>query len=78
MDLKAKRIAAGLTRDQLAKKLGMNPQAVYNYETGRSPVPPKYIKKMAKVLGVPFGNLLAHCMGKWVDRYMKAAHAAKG
>ena len=54
------RIAKGLTQQQLADLLGHgSAQFVSNSENNRSYPPTKYIRKMAKIFGVPVKDIAA-------------------
>lgn len=55
--IKLARQLAGLTRAELADELCVSDVTVYNYETGRANVPPRKLKKIAKVCGVSFEDL---------------------
>lgn len=71
MNLKALRLAAKHTQTSLGEAIGMNKQQVYNYETGRSPVPLKYATKLAKELGVSKDKLVAFLLKLKVNRLSK-------
>lgn len=44
-----KRLAAGLTQQQLADKLGVTQRAVCKYENGQSMPAPRHFPKLAKI-----------------------------
>lgn len=73
--LKKKRVAAGLTRQELADKIGCHKQQVYNFETGASPVPIKYAAKMAEALGVPEKDLIEVLKQIKLKRYLEGEGA---
>ncbi len=50
--LKEMRTVKGLTQGEIAKKIGCHVQFVSNMERGISRMPPRFIKKYAKVLDV--------------------------
>lgn len=58
MNIKARRLEAGLTQAQLAKKLNVDQTAVSRWESGETKPLKKYHKKLAKVLGCSVEELL--------------------
>lgn len=56
--LKASRLAAGLTQDELAKATGMNRATIANVEAGRHAVTIKQVRPLAKALGLAPEDLL--------------------
>ncbi len=57
--LKEKRLAAKLTQAELAKKAGVTPRTIQNYELGnRKPSNMEVLQKMADALGTTTGYLL--------------------
>lgn len=59
MNLKERRLAAGLRQVDVAKKLDVDQTAVSCWETGVNRPLPKYQKKLAKLYGCTVGELLA-------------------
>ena len=56
--IKSKRIAAGMTLQELADILGITDrQCMCNYENGKKKFPEKHIKKAAEVLNYPFPTI---------------------
>ena len=58
MGIKELRLAAGLTQEQLAKKMGLDQGAISHWERGKTSPLRKYHKKLAKVLGCTVDDLL--------------------
>lgn len=58
MSIKEKRLAAGLTQAQLAKKMNVDQTAVSYWESGKTKPCKKYHKKLAKTLGCTVDELL--------------------
>ena len=58
LGIKELRLAAGLTQEQLAKKMGLDQGAISHWERGKNNPLRKYHKKLAKVLGVTVDDLL--------------------
>lgn len=58
MNIKARRLEAGLTQAQLAKKLNVDQTAVSRWESGETKPLKKYHKKLAKTLGCTVDELL--------------------
>ena len=58
MNIKARRLEAGLTQAQLAKKLNVDQTAVSRWESGETKPLKKHHKKLAKVLGCSVEELL--------------------
>ncbi len=57
--LKARRQAAGMTQEQLAKATGMTTRSIQNYEMGaRRPRTDAIIEKMAEALGCTYDELM--------------------
>lgn len=46
---KRKRLAAGLTQSQLAKRMGVSQAAIGNWEAGRDIPSPEFIPRLAKL-----------------------------
>lgn len=67
-ELRSLRAGAGLTQQQLAKKLGVSHISVSRWETGKAIPSPRYIKKMADMFGVAgkdiFFNLITTKVAK--------------
>jgi transcriptional regulator with XRE-family HTH domain len=59
MRLRERRIALGLTLQQVAERLGTSYQQVYKYETGVSRVTVGRLYQLAEVLGVGVGYFFA-------------------
>ncbi len=55
--LREKRIDAGLSRDELAARLGVTRQVVSRWETGRSEPGPDLLRRIARELGVEASSL---------------------
>lgn len=53
------RVEAGFTRNELALKLGKSESHVRNVENGQGPMLDVYLSRAAKILSVPFADLLA-------------------
>lgn len=51
-ELKALRIGAGMTQQDLAQELGVTITSVSRWETGKAIPNPRYIKKMADMFGI--------------------------
>ena len=58
MNIKKLRLAAGLTQEQLAKKVDVDQSAVSLWEAGKAKPLRKIHKKLAKVLGCSIDDLL--------------------
>lgn len=58
MNVEKHRKAAGLTQQELAKKMNVNQSAVSQWEAGKTSPLKKSWKKLAKVLGVTVDELL--------------------
>lgn len=68
------RLKKNLSQADLAKELGWNTaQFVSNIERGLAEVPPKYVKKISKVLSLDPSELLKSII---VDKTRKIIHAA--
>ena len=59
MRLRERRIALGLTLQQVAERLGTSYQQVYKYETGVSRVTVGRLYQLAEALGVEVGHFFA-------------------
>ena len=59
MRLKSFRTKHGLTQEFLAGKLGVTPQAIARWESGRNPIPTKYLRDLANLLGISVTELVA-------------------
>lgn len=57
--VKKHREALGLTRRELAERVGMSPQVIHNYENGGCAPSVEVRKRMAVVFGVPVKEILA-------------------
>lgn len=51
-ELRGLRAGAGMTQEDLAKKLGVSNVSVSRWERGKAMPSPKYLKKMAELFGV--------------------------
>ena len=56
--LKAHRIGAGLSPEQVSDQLGISRAALYNYERGSTPIKVESLERMADLLGVSLPSLL--------------------
>jgi transcriptional regulator with XRE-family HTH domain len=56
--LKAHRIGAGLSPEQVADQLGISRAALYNYERGSTPIKVESLERMAALLDVSLPSLL--------------------
>jgi len=56
--IKAARVNKNLTQAQAAELLGVSKDSLWNYENGRSFPNVKVIKKMEKVYGFPYNQLI--------------------
>ena len=63
MSLRDRRIAAGLTQAEVAKKLDVDQSAVCHWEKGRGGPIRKYQKKLAKIYGCTVDELMAGSPG---------------
>ena len=77
--LKEKRIEAGLTQVELAKKAGVTARTIQNYELGsRKPVHMEVVQKIADALGTTTEYLLGSSGAYVADAYEKGgARAAR-
>lgn len=51
--IRGKRLALGLSQDQLAASLGVNSAQIEAYERARTRVPPEHLVRLSQILGVP-------------------------
>lgn len=58
MKLKALRTRLGITQQVLAEKLSTSQQTIARWESGRTPIPTKYLKDLAILLGCSIPELL--------------------
>lgn len=65
--LRSLRVGAGLTQQQLAKKLGVTGVTVHRWEAGNVMPKPKYIKKMADLFGVKGQDIFLDLITTKVD-----------
>lgn len=56
--LRTARDALGLSRSEVARKIGVSMQTIYLWETGRSQPLRKYVHALAATLHLPRGELL--------------------
>ena len=57
MNIKNKRIAAGLTQEELGEKIGYGQSAVANWENGNRSPRPTDLPRLAKILGCTIDEL---------------------
>lgn len=75
--LKEKRIEAGLTQVELAKKAGVTARTIQNYELGsRKPVHMEIVQKIADALGTTTEYLLGSSGAYVADAYEKGGAKA--
>lgn len=55
--IKQSRLIKGLTIKEIGATIGVSRQQVYNFESGRSPVPVKYLLKLSLAFGVQLKTL---------------------
>lgn len=60
--LKAARVNSGLTQKNAAKQLNISEDRLYNYESGRSSPNAMLIKRMLKLYGVSFSDIIFNNM----------------
>lgn len=65
--LRGLRVGAGLTQEQLAKKLGVTHISVSRWETGQAIPSPRYIKAMADLFGVAGKDIFFNLITTKVD-----------
>ncbi len=58
ISLAAARVNAGLTQEEAGKLIGISADRISNYETGKSKLPLSVFKKMEKVYGVTYGDII--------------------
>lgn len=56
--LRAARVAAGLTQEEVAEKVGVSGQSIYYYESGRGDPSTKVLRLIASTLNVSSDSLL--------------------
>ena len=61
--LKELRLKAGLTQDEVAKKMNVDQSAVHLWETGKIRIARKHHKKLARLYKVTVEELFAECEG---------------
>lgn len=72
--LRHARVDAGLTQKQMAEKLKLkNGQAISNIERGLSPLPPKHLKKIARLVKVEPQDLLFMALKEQKQVYIARA-----
>lgn len=49
---------SGMTKVEVAKKIGISPKSLYNYEFGKSPIPSNVLIKFVKLYGVSADYIL--------------------
>jgi transcriptional regulator with XRE-family HTH domain len=57
-NIKAARIARGISQPCIAKSVGMTVQSIQNIEAGRHQVGVTTLCKIADILGIPIGKLI--------------------
>lgn len=58
ISIAAARVNAGMTQKELAEKLGVTPQAVYLWESGKANMRPAYFYAISLLTGVSVDNLI--------------------
>ena len=58
ISIAAARVNAGMTQKELAEKLGVTPQAVYSWESGKANMRPAYFYAISLLTGVSVDNLI--------------------
>lgn len=58
LTLKAARVQAGLTQKEAAKKIGISPDTLYNYENQKSFPDIPVLKKIEQVYGVNYSDII--------------------
>ncbi len=56
--IEAERARKGLTKEELAKKMGVSVKTYYNWINGRSPIPSNVLIEMSVFFGVTIDYLL--------------------
>lgn len=56
--IEAERARKGLTKEELAKKMGVSVKTYYNWLNGRNPIPSDVLIKMSVFFGVTIDYLL--------------------
>src|SRR6185436_9547118 len=59
MRLRQLRTGCGLTQEQLAAQLGVTARAIARWESGKNPIPTKYLRPLAFLLGTSVTELVA-------------------
>ena len=73
--LRAWRNMRGLTLEQVGNILGVGPQAVHKWETGKTPVDLKRLRQLAEIYGTTADAILfAPTEGELVERMRQAHH----
>lgn len=67
-ELRALRVGAGMTQQDLATKLGVTNISVSRWESGKAIPNPKYIKKMAEMFGVAGKDIFFNLITTKVDK----------
>lgn len=57
-NIEAERVRNGLSREELARKIGISLSTYYNWLAGRTAIPSTSLKKMAQCFGVGIDYLL--------------------
>jgi transcriptional regulator with XRE-family HTH domain len=60
----AHRADNGLSRDDLATKLGVNPSTLWRWETGDTLIPVEKLKEVERVTGIPRQKLRPDIFGE--------------
>lgn len=54
-----------MTQETLANRLGVKPQAIARWESGKNPIPTKYLRDLANLLGTSVTELVGPNEGDW-------------
>lgn len=55
--IRAARMSAGLSREQLGRKIGRGRSTIHEWETGRYSPNPVALRKLSRVLNIPIADL---------------------
>lgn len=58
MNIEAERARLGITKDELAKRLGISLKTYYNWISGTRPMPHTKLKEMSKMFGTKVDYLV--------------------
>lgn len=70
-NLKAIRLAKGITQSKIASELNISRQAYYNYETGKREADYETLLKLGEILGVSVEELIRDDTGDVYETYKK-------